>query len=61
MVVLVAFFAGLEQLKIAQGLIITFYQGLTYTVVLVVGLAFGLGAKEVVGKVLDEWYDKIRK
>lgn len=60
-VILVAFFAGLEQLKIAQGLIVTFYQGLTYTVVLVVGLAVGLGAKDVVGKLLGEWYEKIRK
>lgn len=60
-VVLVAFFAGLEQLKIAQGLILTFYQGLTYTVVLVVGLAVGLGAKDVVSKVLADWYEKISK
>jgi hypothetical protein len=61
LVILVSFFAGLDQLKIAQGLIITFYQGLTYTLVLVVGLAVGLGAKDVVSKVLADWYDKIRK
>lgn len=60
-VVLVAFFAGLDQLKIAQGLIITFYQGLTYTVVLVIGLAVGLGAKDLISKILGDWYDKIRK
>lgn len=60
-VVLVAFFAGLEQLKIAQGLIITFYQGLTYTVVLVVGLAVGLGSKDLVSKLFNDWYDKIRR
>ena len=60
-VILVAFFAGLEQLKIAQGLILTFYQGLTYTVVLVVGLAVGLGAKDMIAKILADWYDKIKK
>jgi hypothetical protein len=60
-VIIFAFFAGLDQLKIAQGLVITFYQGLTYTVVLVVGLAVGLGSKDLVAKMLGEWYDKIRR
>ena len=60
-VILVAFFAGLDQLKIAQGLIITFYQGLTYTLVLVIGLSVGLGAKDVVSKILTDWYSKISK
>lgn len=59
-IMLVAVFAGLDQLKIAQGLIATFFQGLTYTVVLVVGLSVGLGAKDVVGKILNDWYDKFR-
>lgn len=60
-VIIFAFFAGLDQLKIAQGLVITFYQGLTYTVVLVVGLAVGLGSKDLVAKILGEWYEKIKK
>jgi hypothetical protein len=60
-VVIIAFFAGLEQLKIAQGLILTFYQGLTYTIVLTVGLAIGLGSKDLVAKILGDWYEKIKK
>jgi len=60
-VLVTAFFAAIEQLRIAQGLVMTFFQGMTYTVVLVVGLSVGLGAKDLVSKVLTDWYDKIRK
>lgn len=60
-IVLVALFAAIDQLQIAQGLIVTFFQGLTYTIVLVVGLSVGLGAKDLVSKILNEWYEKLRK
>lgn len=60
-ILLVGFFAAIDQLQVAQGLIITFFQGLTYTIVLVVGLSIGLGAKDLVAKILLEWYEKIRK
>lgn len=59
--ILVALFAAIDQLQIAQGLIVTFFQGLTYTIVLVVGLSVGLGAKDLVSKVLNDWYEKINK
>jgi len=60
-ILVVTFFAAIDQLKIARGLISTFFQGLTYTVVLVVGLSVGLGAKDLVSRVLNDWYEKIRK
>ena len=60
-IVVIAVFAGIDQLKVAQGLIATFFQGLTYTIVLAVGLAIGLGTKDLVSKVLTDWYEKIRK
>jgi len=60
-VIIVGFFAAMDQLQIAQGLIATFFQGLTYTVVLVVGLSVGLGAKDLVSKALSDWYEKIKK
>ncbi|MGD8744468.1 MAG: hypothetical protein PVJ52_02650 [Candidatus Woesebacteria bacterium] len=60
-IMVVAFFAAVDQLQIARGLITTFFQGLTYTIVLVVGLAVGLGSKDLVSKVLDEWYRKIKR
>ncbi len=60
-ILLIAVFAALDQLQIARNLITTFFQGLTYTVVLVVGLSVGLGAKDLVAKILDDWYEKIKK
>jgi hypothetical protein len=57
----VTFFAAIDQLQIAQSLISTFFQGLTYTIVLVVGLSVGLGAKDVIAKILNDWYEKIKK
>ena len=60
-IVIVSFFAAVEQLQIARGLIATFFQGLTYTIVLVVGLSVGLGAKDVVAKILNDWYEKVKK
>lgn len=58
---IVTFFAAIDQLQIARGLINTFFQGLTYTIVLAVGLSVGLGAKDLVSKVLVDWYEKIKK
>ena len=60
-ILVVTFFAAVDQLQIARGLISTFFQGLTYTIVLVVGLSVGLGAKDLVSKILTDWYEKIRK
>lgn len=60
-VLVVAFFAAVDQLQIAQTLINTFFQGLTYTLVLIFGLSIGLGGKDLVAKVLEDWYRKISK
>lgn len=60
-IIIVAFFAAIDQLQIAQGLISTFFQGLTYTIVLVVGLSVGLGSKDLVSRILNDWYEKIKK
>jgi hypothetical protein len=61
LVLLVSFFAAIDQLQIAQSLVAVFFQGLTYTVVLVVGLSVGLGSKDLVSKILDGWYEKLKK
>lgn len=60
-IILVTFFAAVDQLQVARGLIQTFFQGMTYTVVLIVGLSVGLGAKDLVAKILNDWYEKVRK
>lgn len=60
-IVVITFFAAVEQLQIARALVATFFQGLTYTIVLVVGLSVGLGAKDLVSRILNDWYDKFKK
>lgn len=60
-VLVVAFFAAIDQLQIAQTLVDTFFQGLTWTLVLVFGLSIGLGAKDLVAKLLDDWYKRLHK
>lgn len=60
-VLVVAFFAALGQLQIAQELINNFFQGLTWTLVLIFGLSIGLGGKDLVAKLLDDWYKKVSK
>jgi hypothetical protein len=61
LIIVLAAFAAIDQLQIAQGLVDVVYQGLTYTVVLSIGLAVGLGSKDVVSKILNDWYEKIKK
>jgi hypothetical protein len=60
-VLVIALFTAISELKVAQELVETFFTGLTYTIVLAIGLAIGLGAKDVVAKTLDDWYDKLKK
>jgi len=61
LIIVISLFAAIEQLQIARALVTTFFQGLTYTIVLVVGLSVGLGAKDLVSKILNDWYEKIKK
>lgn len=60
-VLIVAFFAAVDQLQVAQALINTFFQGLTWTLVLILGLSIGLGSKDLVAKLLEDWYKKVSK
>lgn len=59
-IVVVAFFAAVDQLKIAPKLIDTFFQGLTWTIVLVVGLSVGLGSKDIVARLFEDWFKKLK-
>ena len=61
LLLVVAIVAAVGQLQIAQGFVQVFFQGLTYTIVLAVGLSIGLGGKDLVGRVLNDWYDKVKK
>ena len=56
LVVIVSALAAVNELGIAQSLINTLFIGVIATLTLGIGLAIGLGAKELVSKVLMDWY-----
>ena len=55
-----AVLAILYQLQIAPTLVITIFVGFVAMIVLTVGIAFGLGGKEIAAKILKELEEKIR-
>jgi hypothetical protein len=61
LVVIVAAMAAINELGIAQSLINTLFIGVVATLSLGIGLAIGLGAKELVAKMLMDWYSAEKK
>ncbi len=61
LVVIVAALAAVNELGIAQSLINTLIIGVVATLSLGVGLAIGLGAKDLVSKMLIDWYTQSKK
>jgi len=55
-----AILSMLYQLGIARPFMQTLFQGIVYTMVIAVGLSFGLGGKEVAGDLLRDLRDKLR-
>jgi len=61
LVVVVSALAAINELGIAQSLINTLFIGVVATLSLGLGLAIGLGAKDLVSKLLDDWYQEAKK
>ena len=61
LVVIVAVLAAVNELGIAQSLINTLFTGLVATLTLGIGLALGLGGKDVISKLLMDWYTQFKK
>lgn len=61
LVVIVATLAAINELGIAQSLINILFMGIIATLALGIGLAIGLGAKDLVSKMLMDWYSKGKK
>ena len=61
LVLVITILAGISELKIAQNIVNIFFQGLTWTITLAVGLAVGLGSKDLISQVLKDWYEKLKK
>ncbi len=60
-VVTIATLAALSELNIAASFINILFIGFVSMLSLGFGLAIGLGAKDVVGKILERWYKQIQK
>lgn len=60
-IVVLSFFAALSQLQIAAALTDAVFQTLSWATALALGLLVGLGGKDLLSRILVDWYDKIRK
>jgi hypothetical protein len=60
-VILLAVFMALEQLNIAQDIVLVFFIAVVGAAALAGGIAFGLGGKEVAGEITRDWYEKTRR
>lgn len=60
-IVVFAALAAISELKIAQALINTLFTGFIATLAIGFGLALGLGAKDLVSQVLNDWYSHFRE
>ena len=61
LVVVVSALAAVNELGIAQSLINSLFIGVVATLTLGIGLSLGLGGKELVAKMLTDWYAKNSK
>jgi len=60
-VVIFALLVAVGELGIAESFINTLFTGIVATVSLALGLAFGLGSKDTVAKMMSEWHSQLEK
>jgi hypothetical protein len=59
-VILLAAFMALEQLDIAQNIVLVFFIAVVGAAALAAGIAFGFGGREVAAEIVREWYNRGR-
>ncbi len=59
-IILLTVFMALEQLDIAQDIVVVFFIAVVGSAALAAGIAFGLGGREVAARILEEWYERTR-
>lgn len=59
-VILLAVFMALEQLDIAQDIVLVFFIAVVGAGALAAGIAFGLGGREIAAELSREWYNRMR-
>jgi hypothetical protein len=59
-IILLAVFMALEQLDIAQDIVLVFFIAVVGAAALAAGIAFGLGGREIAAEISREWYERTR-
>lgn len=59
-IILLSAFMALEQLDIAQDIVLVFFIAMVGAAALATGLAFGLGGQEVARQITKDWYERAR-
>lgn len=59
-IILLAVFMALDQLDIAQDIVLVFFIAVVGAAAIAAGIAFGLGGREVASEILRDWYDRTR-
>src|SRR5690606_19507486 len=59
-IILLAVFMALDQLDIAQDIVLVFFIAVVGAAALAAGIAFGLGGREVAAQITREWYERHR-
>ena len=59
-IILLATFMALDQLDIAQDIVLVFFIAVVGAAALAAGIAFGLGGRDVAAQVTREWYERNR-
>jgi len=60
-IILLAGFMALEQLDIAQDIVLVFFIAVVGTAALATGIAFGIGGREVAAEILRDWYRRSKR
>lgn len=59
-IILLAMFMALDQLDIAQDIVLVFFIAVVGAGALATGIAFGLGGREIAAQISREWYERNR-
>jgi hypothetical protein len=59
-IILLTVFMALEQLDIAQDIVVVFFIAVVGSAALAAGIAFGLGGRDVAARITEEWYERSR-
>lgn len=59
-IILLAVFMALDQLNIAQDIVLVFFIAVVGAAALAAGIAFGLGGREIAAQISREWYERNR-